>query len=85
MARPTRTILVTGASGFVGYHVVAALHTAGFSVRVLVRPTSRLEFIDPLAPQRAVGDVTRPETLPAALRDVEAVVHCAGLTRAVRP
>ncbi len=85
MARPTRTILVTGASGFVGYHVVAALHGAGFAVRCLVRPTSRLEFIDSFGPEKIQGDVTRPESLPAAVRGVEAVVHCAGLTRAVRP
>ncbi len=84
MARPSSTILVTGASGFVGYHVVAALHAAGFGVRCLVRPSSRRQFLDEFAPEMVVGDVTRPETLPPAIRGVEAVVHCAGLTRAVR-
>lgn len=78
-------ILVTGASGFAGYHVVAALHTAGFAVRCLVRTHSRLDLIDAFGPELARGDVTQPETLPPAVRDVDAVVHCAGLTRARRP
>ena len=80
-----RKILVTGASGFVGYHVVAALHTAGFAVRCLVRAHSRLDLIDGFGPELVPGDVTQPDTLPPAVRDVDAVVHCAGLTRARRP
>jgi len=75
-------VLVTGASGFVGGHVVHALHARGFSVRCLVRKSSRLEFLEPLAPELAIGDVTKPETLETALDDVDAVVHCAGLTKA---
>jgi nucleoside-diphosphate-sugar epimerase len=78
-------ILVTGASGFVGYHVVAALHAAGFAVRCLVRAHSRLDLIEAFGPELTQGDVTQPETLPPVVRDVDAVVHCAGLTRARRP
>lgn len=80
-----RKILVTGASGFVGYHVVAALHAAGFAVRCLVRERSRLKLIDAFKPELVRGDVTQPETLSPAVQDVDAVVHCAGLTRARRP
>jgi nucleoside-diphosphate-sugar epimerase len=85
MDRPMPRILVTGASGFVGYHVVAALHAAGFTVRCLVRAHSRLDLIDAFGPELARGDVTQPATLLPAVRDVDAVVHCAGLTRARRP
>jgi nucleoside-diphosphate-sugar epimerase len=75
-------VLVTGASGFVGGHVVHALHARGFSVRCLVRKTSRLEFLEIAAPELLIGDVTEPEKLEAALDGVDAVVHCAGLTKA---
>ncbi len=78
-------ILVTGASGFVGYHVVAALHAAGFDVRCLVRTHSHLDLIAGFGPELAQGDVTQPETLRPAVRDIDVVVHCAGLTRARRP
>jgi nucleoside-diphosphate-sugar epimerase len=77
-----RKVLVTGASGFVGGHVVTALLSRGIGVRCLVRDQRRLEFIAPMAPELAFGDVTLPETLPGSLEGVDAVVHCAGLTRA---
>lgn len=77
-----RKVLVTGASGFVGGHVVHALHARGLAVRCLVRRSSRIEFIAPLAPEFVFGDVTGPEKLSDALEGVNAVVHCAGLTKA---
>lgn len=76
-----RKVLVTGASGFVGGHVVHALQSRGLAVRCLVRPTSRLDFIASLAPELALGDVTEPETLHPALDGVDGVVHCAGITK----
>ncbi len=75
-------VLITGASGFVGSHIVQALQAHGFAVRCLVRPTSRLDFIRQANPELARGDVTSPETLESALDGVDAVVHCAGITRA---
>jgi 2-alkyl-3-oxoalkanoate reductase len=77
-----RKILVTGASGFIGGHVVQILRSRGIAVRCLVRPTSRLDFITPSAPELALGDVTEPLTLEPALEGVDAIVHCAGLTKA---
>jgi nucleoside-diphosphate-sugar epimerase len=75
-------VLVTGASGFVGGNAVWALRSQGLSVRCLVRTTSRLDFIKPANPELALGDVTDPSALDRALEDTDAVVHCAGLTRA---
>jgi nucleoside-diphosphate-sugar epimerase len=77
-----RKVLVTGASGFVGGHVVHALRSRGIAARCLVRKTSRLAFIEPLAPELAFGDVTQPETLVPAIEGIDSVVHCAGLTKA---
>jgi dihydroflavonol-4-reductase len=76
-------VLVTGASGFVGGHVVHALRAHGIAVRCLVRKTSRLAMIAQLNPELAFGDVTQPETLKPALEGIDSVVHCAGLTRAI--
>ncbi len=76
-----RRVLVTGASGFIGGHVVHALHSRGIGVRCLVRRSSRLDFIQPLAPELVIGDVMQPETLEGALANVDGVVHCAGLTK----
>ncbi len=75
-------VLVTGASGFVGGHVVQALRAHGLAVRCLVRPTSRLDFIQPTAAELFIGDVTDATTLEPALSGIDAVVHCAGVTQA---
>ncbi len=75
-------VLVTGASGFVGGHIVQALRAHGLAVRCLVRPTSRLDFIRPTAAELARGDVTDAATLEPALEGIDAVVHCAGVTQA---
>jgi len=50
-------VAVTGASGFIGGHVLAALCEAGHSARCLVRPTSDLSRIAHLCFEREEGDV----------------------------
>jgi nucleoside-diphosphate-sugar epimerase len=75
-------ILVTGASGFIGGHIVRLLCARQIAVRCLVRQTSRLDFIGPSTPEFVWGDVTEPESLKAALDGVDGVIHCAGLTKA---
>ena len=77
-----RKVLVTGASGFVGGHIVRALQLRGVTVRCLVRRSSCLDFLQPLEPEVTFGDITRPETLPLALEGIDGVVHCAGVTKA---
>jgi uncharacterized protein YbjT (DUF2867 family) len=72
-------VLVTGGTGFVGTHVVNALERRGHCVRVLVRDPGRARsrFLHP--PEIAVGDVLRRDTLSAAVRGCQAVVHLVGI------
>ena len=73
-----RIVLVTGATGCVGSHVVEALAAPGDKVRALVRD---LRGPFPWAPSLNVevfqGDLTQPEALRAAGTGVDQVVHCA--------
>jgi dihydroflavonol-4-reductase len=71
-------IAVTGASGFLGSHIVRELSGRGHNVRALVLPNDPAPGLRDLAIQTCPGDVLRPNTLPPALRDCEAVVHAAG-------
>jgi dihydroflavonol-4-reductase len=71
------TILVTGASGFVGSHVARLLVARGEKVRVLARPTSRLESLRSLSLETAVGDLRDLESLRKALSGVQRVFHVA--------
>lgn len=74
-------ILVTGATGFVGGHLVRRLRGAGLPLRALVRPGSPSEYLARRGIEVAVGDVTQPRTLVAATDVVETVIHLVGLLR----
>ncbi len=71
------TNLVTGASGFVGSHVVRRLLARGESVRVLVRPSSVLRAIEKLPIERVYGDLRDAASLREAVRGVHRVFHVA--------
>jgi uncharacterized protein YbjT (DUF2867 family) len=64
-------ILVTGATGNVGRHVVTSLAEAGLETRALVRDPGRASL--PGGVDVAVGDLSSPRTLEPALREVERV------------
>ncbi len=68
--------LVTGATGFLGSHVADGLIERGDSVRALERPTSDTSYLESRA-EVVVGDITEPDSLPAALAGVEVVYHAA--------
>jgi dihydroflavonol-4-reductase len=72
-------VLVTGGTGFVGCHTVAALVADGHQVRLLVRARERIApALDPLGiaeVDAVVGDVTNAAAVEQALSSCEAVVH----------
>jgi dihydroflavonol-4-reductase len=70
-------VFLTGATGFVGSHVARALAAHGAELRLLVRPTSRLDNLEGLVAETAVGDLAQPETLRTALCGCDALVHVA--------
>lgn len=74
------TTLVTGATGFVGSHVVRALLDRGDSVRVTVRRSSVRDGLDELDVEPVVADVTDRAAMRRAARGVERVFHVAGAT-----
>ncbi|MDP2350677.1 MAG: complex I NDUFA9 subunit family protein [Chloroflexota bacterium] len=82
------TVLVTGASGFVGSHLTPALIDAGHHVLALVRDDEAAAVVERrLGPgQRGSletrrGDVTKPGSLTAALAGADAVLHLAAVAR----
>lgn len=77
-------VLVTGGTGFVGSHTVAALRSAGHDVRLLVRKPERIGVaLEPLGVtepvDHVVGDVTDPESVERAVAGCDAVLHAAAV------
>jgi dihydroflavonol-4-reductase len=70
--------LVTGATGFVGAHVVRALAERGDDVRVSYRNPARLEALRGISYRRAKGDVLDYRAMRRALRGIEVLFHVAG-------
>ena len=76
-------MLVTGGTGYVGSHAVAALVGAGHRVRVLARSAEKVPAaLGPLGVhgvQTAIGDVTEPAAVERALEGCDAVLHAASV------
>ncbi|MBI3593036.1 MAG: NAD(P)-dependent oxidoreductase [Nitrospirae bacterium] len=74
--------LVTGATGFIGSHLVDALIRKGFDVTCLVRGASNLQYLEDLNVRLAKGDCVDRESLSDAVKGVDYIFHIAGLTKA---
>jgi len=73
----TKTVLVVGATGSIGQHVVDVAAEKGYTVRALVRDPAKARHFS-RGVQVTAGDVTRPETLTAAVEGIDAVVFTLG-------
>ena len=71
------TVLVTGGTGLVGSRLLRSFATDGIDCRALVRAGRQV----PAEVARVEGDLLVPESLPAALEGVTAVVHLAAVLR----
>ncbi|HEY4244551.1 MAG TPA: NAD-dependent epimerase/dehydratase family protein [Kofleriaceae bacterium] len=75
------TLLVTGATGKVGSRLAKRLARRGDRVRALVRDRARASELAAAGIELVVGDLLDPSSLPAAVRGVDAIVHCAAFFR----
>lgn len=70
-------LLVTGATGLVGSHVVERAAQLGIRTRVLVRPTSDSDQLQQWGAELFVGDLSDRKSLRDAAGGTTAIVHCA--------
>ncbi|HEX3642479.1 MAG TPA: NAD(P)H-binding protein [Ktedonobacteraceae bacterium] len=74
-------ILITGATGYIGHHLVSRLIDRGDRPRCLVRDIDRASHILSADKVELVqGDTTRPDSLAAAVQGIETIVHTAFIT-----
>ena len=74
------TVAVTGASGFLGSHLVEKLSQQGIVARVLVRPTSHIDHLRRLDVELVSTNLTDPEAVKRSLDGCDTVYHCAAAT-----
>jgi dihydroflavonol-4-reductase len=74
-------VFVTGATGFLGRHLIPALTTAGYRVRALVRETSDTRHLRHPQVEVVIGDVLDADSVRAGTAGCKYAVHAAGLFR----
>ncbi|KAB2703149.1 SDR family oxidoreductase [Brucella lupini] len=77
MSQPPSTILVVGATGSIGRHVVASALEHGYAVRALIRDSKKASGL-PAEAEIVVGDLTRKDTLSKAVDGIDAIVFTQG-------
>lgn len=78
-----KDILITGATGFVGSHLVEALATRGIRARALVRASSDTSLLEEHGFERVVGSLDDAGSLRRAVAGAGTVLHLAAATRAL--
>jgi nucleoside-diphosphate-sugar epimerase len=78
--RPQRSVIVTGALGFVASHLLPRLRERGDRVIGIVRPGRAAGVLDRAGIEVRRGDLAAPESLTGAFAGADAVVHLAGLS-----
>ncbi|MCX7872070.1 MAG: NAD-dependent epimerase/dehydratase family protein [Verrucomicrobiae bacterium] len=78
-------VLLTGANGFVGSHILDELCERGIPTTILLRKTSSTKFISRRLNQARIvcGTLENPQSVEDALDGITHVIHCAGLVRAL--
>jgi nucleoside-diphosphate-sugar epimerase len=78
-------VFLTGASGFVGSHVLDSLRASHHEVSILLRPTSNTRFVYRHLSDMTVhyGSLADGQVLKGAMSGSEAVIHCAGIIKAL--
>ena len=72
-------VLVTGATGQVGYNIMQALLRREYNVRLLVRSVEKAQRLMPRVCELVEGDITNKASLYAAMDGCDTVYHAAGL------
>ncbi len=76
MAR--KLIFLTGATGFLGRHLVPCLLAEGYSLRLLVRRSSKSDWLAGTDVELIYGDITDPDVVDRATEGADYVIHAAG-------
>ncbi len=75
----TKTVFVTGATGFIGANLVKKLSMDGYTIRALVRKGSNHPFLEHLPIKRVDGDILDYKLLEKETKECDVIIHLAAL------
>lgn len=78
-------VAVTGATGFVGAAAVHQLARAGWRIRILTRRMPQTALMPDHPIEVVLGDISDRASLEHLVKGADAIVHCAGITKALKP
>jgi nucleoside-diphosphate-sugar epimerase len=78
-------VLITGATGLLGGHLIKELQQRGEDIRALVLPVENADNLEKQDVKVVRGDITDASTLKPAVQDVELIFHLAGMMGVWRP
>jgi len=78
-------VLITGATGLLGGHLIKELQQRGEDIRALVLPLENAVKLEKQGVEVVRGDITDASTLGPAVKDIELVFHLAGMMGVWRP
>lgn len=78
-------VLITGATGLLGGHLLRELQERGEEIRALVLPVENAQKLEDQGVEIVRGDVTDASTLPPAVKDIDIIIHLAGMMGVWRP
>jgi nucleoside-diphosphate-sugar epimerase len=78
-------VLITGATGLLGGHLLHALMQRNEQICALVLPVEPAEKLIAQGVEVVHGDVTDPDTLSPAVKDIDIIIHLAGMMGVDRP
>src|SRR5438874_3749861 len=78
-------VLITGATGLLGGHLIKELRQRGEDIRALVLPVENADKLEKQGVEVVRGDITDAGTLEPAVQDVELIFHLAGMMGVWRP
>ena len=79
MSAEKKKIFLTGINGFLGSHIALKLTNQGHTVYGLVRNNNRARILKDIPIQYCPGELLKPETYEAALKNCDVVIHTAAI------
>ncbi|MBZ0306365.1 MAG: NAD-dependent epimerase/dehydratase family protein, partial [Anaerolineae bacterium] len=73
-------VFITGATGFIGSHVTRVMLQNGHTVRILRRPTSKLDALQGLDVEHAIGSLWDVDALTRHMHGMDWVIHTAAVS-----